>query len=663
MNKKIQRLIEPGTQLYLFIMLVFAAATLFFHRELAIAEGIIIVTLVIYSIISGKRSRRELIEYIESITYDVETAKNDTLLNFPLPMVVFRLNNNQIVWGNTFFFDICGLASPSFEIKIVDLVPEFSGRWLLEGQTQHPGLLEIGGRQFRIHGNIVRGEDDDGSRDFMGITYWIDVTDYENIKSEYQNSRPVVALFVFDNYDEVLKSIGDREQGELRAEMGDTVLQWCDGLNGILRRYDRDKFIFIFEQRHLQNVVEKQAELLGKMREIVSTRGIHATASVGIGTDGMNFSETFSYANLAIEMALSRGGDQVVIKNRFNFEFFGGRGNEIETRTKVKSRVMANALSELINDASLTIVMGHKYADFDSLGAAAGICCMARSRGKTAKIIINLENNAGGPLIERLLEAPEYADVFISPQEAMLIADIRTLLVVVDTNRPEQVESETILDTCTKVAIIDHHRRAATYIQNAALEFYEPYASSACELVTELLQEVVEQSEILRCEAEAVLSGIVMDTKNFTIRTGERTFDAAAFLRRAGADTTEVKRLLQSDVESTIAKYSILQHAHVYRGGIAVATPDIPRDRVVIAQSADELLNIVGVGASIVACPTQDGRINISARSIGEINVQVLMESLGGGGNKSAAGAQIENGDISDVAENIYRAIDSYFDE
>ena len=262
---------------------------------------------------------------------------------------------------------------------------------------------------------------------------------------------------------------------------------------------------------------------------------------------------------MAVELALTRGGDQAVIKNRLSFEFFGGRGLEVEKRTKVKSRVMANTLAELMRDSSRVLVMGHRYADLDAVGAAVGVCCLARKCGTRANIVIDRERNTVRSLIDRLLREPEYRDAFLSPQEAMVLADGRTLLVVVDINRPAQVEDPDLLESCNRVAVIDHHRVAATYIQNAALGFIEPYASSACELLTEILQEVAEPTDILRCEAEALLAGIVLDTKSFTIRTGERTFDAAAYLRRAGADTTEVKKLFQTDMDHTVAMYKIMQ--------------------------------------------------------------------------------------------------------
>jgi c-di-AMP phosphodiesterase-like protein len=307
--------------------------------------------------------------------------------------------------------------------------------------------------------------------------------------------------------------------------------------------------------------------------------------------------------------------------------------------------------------------MGHRYADLDTIGAAVGICCIARKLGKAAKIVIDLENNACSAILNKLAMEQEYENAFISSQDAILTANSSSLLVVVDTNRPEQVEDQNLLLACNRVAVIDHHRRAASYIQNAALTFHEPYASSVCELITELLQELVDQADILRCEAEAILAGIVMDTKNFTIRTGERTFDAAAFLRRAGADTAQVKKLMQNDLEHTVARYRILQKAKLYRGSIAVAAPETPQDRVIVAQAADELLNISGVEASIVVCPTEDGGVIISARSIGDINVQVLLEKLGGGGNRSAAGAQLKDISLRDAVNQLFAAIDSYLDE
>lgn len=667
MNKKLQRLVEPNIRLYLFFLVAFAAASLLFEQYiLAAVEGVIILLLIICSLFVSRKRRRELVEYIESVTYDADTAKNNTLMNFPLPMVVFSLNDSRVIWANQIFFNLCGLSGSRFETRIVELVPSFSGKWLLEGKTQHPGLMEIKGRKYEIHGNIIRpadtGVDTGREHGYMGIAYWVDVTEYDDTRIKYEQSRPVVATVVIDNYDELVKNQPDRIKNDLRDAVDDRISQWCEGKDAFLRRYDRDRYVLIFETRWLEEMRSEKFSILEKVRDVVSPSGIHATLSLGVGCDGSGFSEDYQFSALATEMALSRGGDQAVVKNRFNFEFFGGRGNEVETRTKVKSRVMANALAELIDDSSRVFVMGHRFSDLDCIGSAAGVCCIARKKGTPYRIVVDPQNQASRLLIERLKREPEYRSAFISPQEAMLQADSRTLLVVVDTNRPEQVEDQSLLQTCNRVAVIDHHRRAATYIQDADLTFHEPFASSVCELMSEVLQEIVETEDILRCEAEAMLAGIVLDTKNFTIRTGERTFDAAAFLRRAGADTTEVKRLLQNDMADTVARYKILQGAKLYRGNIAVAAPEEPQDRIIIAQAADELLNISGVEVSFVVCPTLNGGVNISARSIGDINAQMIMEKLGGGGNRSAAAAQMGDVPVRDAVNRLFAAIDEYLD-
>ncbi len=662
-NSRFQKLVAPGMRLYLIIMVLFAAVTFFINERVALAEAAIILILIIYSLVDARRRRKRLVDYIEDVTYNAESAKNNTLMNFPLPIVVFKMDDHQIIWGNQIFFNLFGKQKPSFEASLTEMVPGFSSKWLLEGKSQYPGLVQVDGRKYQLHGNIIRGKEDavSGSNSgFMGISYWVDVTEFDDIKIEYEASRPATMVLVVDNYDELIKGVTDRKRMELRGIIDEEISKWVEGKGGLLRRFDTDRYMFIFESRYLKDFTGSKFGILEEIHSVISSTGIHATLSIGVGCDGADFDENFAFANLAIEMALSRGGDQAVIKNRYNFEFFGGRGMEIETRTKVKSRVTANALTELMRSSSQIYAMGHKFSDLDSIGGAVGIVCIARKLGKTAKIVVDPEKNVSHALIKALKASAEYKDVFISPDEAMLSADSHTLLVVVDTNRPEQVESRNLLESCTRVAVIDHHRRAASYIQNAALSFHEPYASSVCELISELLQEIVEQEDITRMEAEAVLSGIVLDTKNFTIRTGERTFDAAAFLRRVGADTSEVKKLLQNDMEHTVARYKILQSAKVYRGDIAIAVQETEQDRIVAAQAADELLNVSGIEASIVAYATNDGGVVVSARSIGDVNVQLILEKLGGGGNKSAAGAQISNMSLRDAVNIICASIDEY---
>ncbi len=659
-DPKIRRLSESGMAILLFFMAVFALLTAWRGELLlAAAEGTVFVILLVFSIFARRARSQKLTSYAESLIYNGDSAKSSTLANFPLPMAVFRLDDSSVVWGNEMFFKIFGITTKRLDARMEELIPGFSGKWLLDGREQYPTLLDIGGRKYQLHGNLIRGEKG-GEASFTGVTYWVDVTDAEEMRSRFQQSRPVPGIIIIDNLDELGRNQTERVRNELRDAVEERLSQWCEGYHGILRRYDRDRYLAVFEKKDLDDMKQSRFPVVEQMHQIESPNGITASISIGFGEEGDSLGEGLQYADKAMELALSRGGDQVVVKNRLSFEFFGGRGLEVEKRTKVKSRVMANTLAELMRDSSQVLVMGHRFADLDAVGAAVGICCLARKCGVRVHVAMDLEHNASHSLIERLQKDENYKAAFVSPKEARQMADGRTLLVVVDTNRPEQVEDAELLEKCNRVAVIDHHRVAATYIHNAALGFIEPYASSACELVTEILQEVTELTDLLRCEAEALLAGIVLDTKSFSIRTGERTFDAAAYLRRGGADTAEVKKLFQSGLDDTVARYKILQQATLH-GKVAVAAPDEPQNRVVAAKAADELLNISGVDASVVVSPDGKGNINISARSIGDVNVQILMEKLGGGGNRSAAAAQLKESTLEDAVKQVYAVIDEYF--
>ena len=652
----------PNARLYLIFLVIFAIATLILVRDrwwIAAAEGGVIIALIVYSLILRRSKRKALLRYLESVTYDTESAMNNTLQNFPLPIATFYMRGLQLVWANQHFFDLCGRRKPSVELSMTDLLPSFSARWLLEGQSQAPELLEHNGRKYRIHGNLMKPEGTEATSP-MGITYWIDVTDYETTRQEYLDSRPNVAIFVIDNYDELIRNQTERMRNDLRDSIEDILTQWCESRHALLRRFERQKYLCVFEERYLEEIRKARfADVLEAAHGVVSPSGIRATLSIGVGHEGESFAENTTFAGLGVEMALSRGGDQAVIKNRVSFEFFGGRGSTIETRTRVKSRVMANALGQLIADSSNVYVMGHRMSDFDAIGAAAGVACIARAQGKPCRIVVDETKTAARPLLEKLRALSSYEDVFYTPQEAILHADSQTLLVVVDTNRPGQVEDRALLESCTRVALIDHHRRAADYIQTVTMAFHDPHASSTCELVCELVEELVEQKDFLRVEAEALLSGIMLDTKNFTIRTGERTFEAAAFLRRSGADTAEVKKLLQSDMTNTVARYRILQNARIDRPGVAIAVQAEQQDRIVAAKAADELLNVAGVSCSLVVYPVPDG-VFVSARSIGEINVQLLLEPFGGGGNRAAAAVQMHDVTLQEAISRLESALDEY---
>ena len=654
---------QTSPKFYLICLAVFAVASLLLEQYvLAGAEALMCIILAIYAYIVSRRNQKELEKMLESVIYNADTARNNTLTNFPLPIAVFRINDSRVIWANQMFFDGCGWSGQRFDRAITDVLPNFSGKWLLEGKTQYPGLVEVNGKKYRVSGNLIHGENDEQASDFMGITYWVDVTNYENIRREYEFSKPVVSIIVIDNYEELLKGLPDRKRAEMRDAIEEKVLKLTEGKNGLLLKYDRDRYLFIFEERHMPSILEDKFSILEEVHSVMNPDGIHATFSIGVGRDGGSFSENMQFANLGIEMALSRGGDQAVVKNRFNFEFFGGRGSANENRTKVKTRVMASALRKLIVDSSMVLVMGHKSADLDAIGAAVGVYAGAVALGVKCNIVVDKTDCPALPLIEKLEQDEKYKQMFITGQEGMVKADSKTLLVVVDTNNPDQAQNKALLETCNRVAVIDHHRRGASYIDNAVLTFLEPSASSASELVCELLQEFLGSDELEVAEAEAMLSGIMLDTKNFTLRTGDHTFEAAAYLRREGANPTEVKRLLQNDVESNVQKYSILQCATEYRG-VMIAAPEVPQNRIVAAQAADELLNIAGAEASIVIFPTADGGVRASARSLGDMNMQLIMEKLGGGGNRAAAAVYMPETTLEEGITQLYKTIDDYLDE
>ncbi len=659
MNRKLNNLLQPSFRLYFICLVLFALMSAAFYWPLACVELGVVLCLGLYSRESARQRRREINKYLDNYTGTVDMATKDTMVNSPLPMVLFRPESDDIIWTNDRFLRLTGQREHLYDAKLSALIPGFDTRWLMEGKSQCPDEVAYADRRFLVYGHLVRTGGRGGG--FLATTYWVDVTELALTRDRFQISRPVVAVLLLDNYEDLLKNLSENDKSNMMAEIDSRIERWVADTGGILRRYQRERYLFIFEQRHLGRFIDSKFDILDAIHQVVNPSGMNASLSIGVGLDGDSFQELLDFANLSVDMALSRGGDQAVIRNKFTFEFYGGRSKETEKRTKVKSRVMANALSSLVSDSSQVFIMGHKMPDNDAVGAAAGVCALCRKNGVPAHIIREPGAPPAQELIDRLTQLPEYHDCFLSAQEALLIADGRSLVVVVDTNRPEQVQALEVLQSCNRVAVIDHHRRAATYIEGAALNYHEPYASSASELVTELLQYIMEPAHLLRAEAAALLAGIVLDTKNFTMRTGGRTFEAAAFLRRSGADTAEVKKLFQNDLAGTIAKYSIIQNAKLYRDGIAVAVADRPVGRVTAAQAADELLNIIGIDASFVISPDGE-RVNISGRSMGSTNVQLILEKLGGGGNAAAAGGQVSGKSVDEVAQELARAIDQYLE-
>ena len=657
MNKKLGRLLRPSRSIYFVLLAVFCAASMV-AKQYWLAALETAVTLIAFALFVANKKRRDqqLRQYVQSAPNTLEALGHG---RSPLPAALVRLADGAIVWSNHRFSDITGIGESMMEQNLEDVLPDFSTDWLAERKTECPADATLDGRRYRVYGTTIRAEDPMGT--MLGVLYFADLTELYQVRDEYIRSRPVVAIILIDNYEELTKNLTESAISTLNAKLNETITEWTEEYSGLLRKLERNRFLFIFEKRDLDRAMEDKFSLLEDIHQIVAPSGLAASISIGLGVDGATYDESYSFASLGIEMALSRGGDQAVIKDRFNFTFYGGRNKEADYRSKVRSRVTANSLMELIGQSDHVFIMGHRNADLDAVGAAMGVACLCRKKGKKFNIVLDLEHNASERLIEEIRQVPEYKDAFISGQEALLRADNRSILIVVDTNRPDQVESRPLLEAISKVCVIDHHRRAADYINTVVVNLHEPYASSAAELVTELLLYAVDTADVLPIEAKSLMAGICLDTKFFNVRTGERTFEASAVLRRIGADTTEVKKLLQNDFQDTMAKYQIIKSARLYRQEIAIAALNSETTRVLAAQAADDLLNISGITASFVMYPDGD-QVIISARSIGSANVQMILEPLGGGGNTATAGCQMKNTTVKDALDKLVASIDKFYE-
>ena len=658
MNKKLRRLMQPNLALFFVVMALFCAAAVALQEYiLAVAEGCATLLLLgCYQWLSVRR-RRALADYVQATSEMLQHTSDGEM---PFPVALVKLNDNELVWYNRAFAELTHVRERMSAQSLSEVIPGLSADFLAAGKQEAAAELRFEGRRYRVSGTVMP-DADPKSGVMLGMLYLLDLTDLLLVRDEYIRSRPIVSIVLVDNYDELTNNMPDVSISALNAQLNSRISDWADSFGGMLRKLERNRFLLLFEAKDLARMADGKFSLLESVRSVTSPTGIPATVSIGIGKDGVDFREDYDFAALSIEMALSRGGDQAVIKDRYDFTFFGGRTKQTERRTKVKSRVMASSLSELITQSSRVFIMGHKMADLDALGAAAGVACLCRKKGKKANIVMDPDANACGQLLAQLQPLAEYHDLFLTGQEALLAADPKSLLVVVDTNRPDQVECKPLLESIRRIVVIDHHRRAADYIDQAVLNMHEPFASSASELVTELLQYAVDATDILPQEAAALLAGIVLDTKNFGVRTSSRTFEAAAFLRRIGADTVAVKKLFQNDLSATVARYRIIQNARLYRGSIAIAALDYTVTRTLAAQAADELLNISGIDTSFVLYP-QDGVTYISARSLGDANVQVILEPLGGGGNAATVGAQVKNHTVQQTLDELLQSINKFYE-
>ncbi|WP_026476785.1 DHH family phosphoesterase [Alkaliphilus transvaalensis] len=660
-NNRFFKLLIPDTRIYLIIISVFIIIISFYNYIIGIIGVFLLAYLIYYNLKISNIRREEWTRYIEGLSSDIDSATKQAVLNLPIPLTIIEFDG-RITWYNSKFIEVID-RKDILEKYVQDIIPNFDLRNVLQNKKEKINEIKIQDRYFKVLYNIIKLSKEHTSN-YIIMLYWVDQTELQTIKKKYEDEKFIVALIQVDNYDEVMQNTEESTRPMVLAEVDHRLNLWANKLNGIMRKYTNDKFILVFEKKHLEKLESKKFELLDEIREINLGNKIPITLSIGIGSEGETPLQSCEFANIAKDLALGRGGDQAVVKKNQKISFYGGKTKAVEKRTKVKARVIAHALKQLIEQSENVIVMGHKNADLDSLGAAIGIHRAARNLNKDSNIVLKGSNPSIKVLMDRILEKEHYRKAIIDCEEAENKITSNTLLVVVDTHRPSFTECPKLLDATDNVVVIDHHRRGTEFIENTVLSYHETYVSSTCELVTEVLFYMEDKVAIEQVEADALLAGIAVDTKNFTFKTGVRTFEAASLLRRAGADTVSVKQLFQDDLDTILCRAEVIKGAKVIQETVAIATYEKTNSvQLIAAQAADELLNIRGITASFVLGKREDETVIISGRSMGDVNVQVILEKLGGGGHLTVAGAQLEGITLEEAKLQLEKIIEEYFEE
>ena len=665
-NKKIFDNLVSRTKIYLIIILILLIGICWQNKMLIIPAIALYVLILAYTYFANNKRKSEISETLQDLTLTVDSAAKTSLINSPFPLIILETDGNVVWKSSKFATEFEDIDINTFVNDLTyDLKEEIKNK---KDSTDKSILknIQVNKRQYRMVGKFVNSKrySKNEKNEYMAILYFIDETENIKLQKEYNDSKSCVGIIMIDNYEENMQMLESEEKAQYIAEIDKVIYEWTNETNGILIKSDRDRYIYIFEQRYLEKIKEDKFSILDKIKDLDPKQKVQFTLSIAISNEGEVDKDKYKSAQTAMDIVLGRGGDQAVVRQNDIYKFFGGRSQEVEKRTKVKARVVAHALENLIKESSKVMVMGHANPDIDAIGSAIGVYRLAKSLDKNAYIIAD-NRPALQNFMESLKEEPEYEDVIINKEVAEENIDEDTLLVVVDTHKVNYVESEEVLKKASKIVIIDHHRRSADYIENATLTFQEVYASSAAELVTELLQYAEVNVELKKIEAEALYAGIMMDTKSFTFKTGVRTFEAAAYLRRCGVDIIRVKKWFQSDLESFNKIADIVKKAEIVNDSIAIALCDTEKSKdisLLCAKAADELLTISDVTASFVLGDTGE-KICISGRSIGDINVQVILEKLGGGGHITLAGAQVEGMTIEEVKQELIIRINEYFTE
>lgn len=605
---------------------------------------------VFYLLVSMGKSINKFYQTMEK---QLSPYTNKALKDFPLPVLVTRRGGDIIWYNNQMREKVLG-GQDCFSHGLAEYFP--SVNLAMDCPPQGYGV-EYNGHQYTAY-HAPTGEEDNR----LNVLYLVDDDKLKRIAKEYFSSRPVAAIILIDNYEELLQSARENERSQIMGEIEYQIDCYVENYHGVIKKLEKDRFFVVLEERYMKSIVEERFTILDTVRKINANDKMPATLSIGVGRDAQTLQQAEQFASQALDMALGRGGDQAAVKNKNGYEFYGGVSKGIEKRTKVKTRIVAAALSELLDSCSNVLIMGHRFADLDCLGAAIGLYQPIQQMGKPVKIILNSRANMVKQLHSRLIEQG-YDTAFIEPEVALDYVGDDTLLIIVDVHTPHFIEAPEVYKKCKNVVVIDHHRKMVDYIDNAVIFHHEPYASSASEMVAELLQYFGDKYKPDSTAAEALLAGMMLDTKNFIQRTGVRTFEAAAYLRKLGADTVEVKRLFATSMNAYQERCKVVSSATVYRHcAICQVEEKIDEIKMVSAQAADELLSIEDVDASFVFYYESDNVVAYSARSMGRINVQIIMEKLGGGGHLTMAGAQTRGIDLKEGKERLLRAIDEYYD-
>ena len=665
-NRKIFDSLVSRTKIYLLIILILLIVICIFNNKFIIPAILIFFAILGYTYFANNKRKSEISEHLQDLTLNVNSAAKNSLIHSPFPLIIVETDGN-IIWRSTRF--VSEFANININNYVNELVSEINTEIEERKDKKDKSItknIKIENKNYKILGEFVKSGTADRKKTnkYMMIIYFIDETEEMKLKREYIDSKSCVGIITVDNYEETMQLIENEQRPQVIAEIEKAIYEWANSAEGVIIKTDRDRFVYIFEHKYLERIKEDKFSVLDAIKEINVQGSNQITLSIAISNEGETDKEKYKSAQATIDVVLGRGGDQAAIRENGKYQFFGGRATEVEKRTKVKARIVAHALEELIEESNQVMIMGHVNPDIDALGSAIGMYRLSKNLGKEAYIVANTSGMALSGVKSSLDEVEEFKDAIINKEVAENKITSDTLLIIVDTHKTSYVEDPKLLEMTNKIAVIDHHRRGPDFIEKSILTFHEVYASSAAELVTELLQYTRTQIKLSTIEAECLYAGIMMDTKNFTFKTGVRTFEAAAYLRKCGVNIIKVKKWFQSDLDTYNKVTEIIKNTEIINETIGIATyPEEDKNaNVICAKSADEMLTIGNISASFVL--GNDGtQITISGRSIGDINVQVILEKLGGGGHITLAGAQIEGKSMEEVKEDLKVKIEEYFGE